>query len=238
MVSLPNHDHHCYDSHMDESQQHRLLSRFLEENAKLNLSALRTEDACWHGNILDSLALIEILKPKGPLTVPPSLLDIGTGGGFPLLPLAVHFPHMRCFGLDSTKKKIDAVDRIAKDLHLKNVTLIADRAETAAWKPKYRDHFDMVTSRAVAALPVLLEYTAPFAKRGGHIVLWKSLNIDEELTASNAAQKTLCCPLLFSHVYDLGGDWGKRQLLVFHKIAPTPKKFPREVGVPGREPIA
>jgi len=227
-----------YATRMDTDRQRPLLVRFLEENSKLNLSALRTEDACWHGNILDSLALLELIEPKGPLPVPQSLLDVGTGGGFPLLPLAVHFPHMRCTGLDSTKKKIDAVGRIAKDLHLKNVTLIAERAETAAWKPTYRDSFDMVVSRAVAALPVLLEYAAPFAKCGGHIVLWKSLQIDDELTASGAAQEALCCPLLSSHIYDLGGEWGKRQLLVFRKIAPTPKKFPRAVGVPGKEPIS
>ncbi len=226
-----------YHHPMPPDPQRRLLSRFLEENAKLNLSALRTEDACWHGNILDSLALMDVLQPGGAIPVPATLIDIGTGGGFPLLPLAIALPEAQCTGLDSIRKKIDTIGRIAADLHLTNVQLIAERTERAGRDPALRDAFDLVTARAVAALPQLLEHAAPFAKPGGHLVCWKSLHIAEELAASAEAQRALHCPLIARHTYDLGGDWGTRQLLIFRKEAPTPKRFPREVGVAGKTPL-
>lgn len=218
-------------------RQQRLLKRFLEENVKLNLSALRTEDTCWNGNILDSLSFLEILSPGGSLPVPHTLIDVGTGGGFPLLPLAIALEKTRCTGVDSTKKKIDAIERIARDLDLRNVSLIPERAEVIGRDPRHREHYDVVLSRAVAQLSTLLEYTAPLARVGGHVILWKSLKIEEELAASEEARRTLKCRLTQTHVYDLGGDWGKRQLLVFTKEGLTPRMYPREVGVPGKLPI-
>lgn len=214
-----------------------LLSAFLAENAKLNLSALRTEDAAWNGNILDSLPFLELIE-KGLIPSPSSILDIGTGGGFPLLPLAIMIPQAQCTGIDSIGKKIEAVKRITQAIGLNNITLIADRAETLARKPVHRGTYDVVVSRAVAPLATLLEYTAPFAKQGGHVVLWKSLHIDEELAASEAAQKELQCTLAHRHTYDLGGDWGNRQLLVLAKTGPTPRHYPRDVGEPKKTPIA
>lgn len=215
----------------------QLLRIFLAENAKINLSALRTEEACWYGNICDSLAFLEIFgtihaEPKEHL----SLIDIGTGGGFPLLPIALTCPHIACTGLDSIKKKIDAISRIAKEADI-TMTGIADRAEALGQNKKYREQFDIVTSRAVAPLNILLEYCSSFAKVGGSIVLWKSLHIDEELKASEAAQKALRCPLLKTHVYELPGDFGSRQLLIFQKNGPLDKTYPRPVGMAKKEPI-
>lgn len=214
----------------------RLLMRvFLAENANINLSALRTEEACWYGNILDSLAFQD-LNCTQDLQTGTKLIDLGTGGGFPLLPLAIVYPHMECTGLDSIKKKIDAITRIAAQAHIKMIP-VADRAEVLGQKKKYREQYDFVTSRAVAPLNILLEYCSPFAKVGGYIVVWKSLHIDEELKASELAQKTLCCPLVTSHIYELPGDFGSRQLLVFRKNRPLDRKYPREVGMAKKEPI-
>jgi 16S rRNA (guanine527-N7)-methyltransferase len=224
---------------MNPTQEDRLrdvMHVFLEENTKLNLSALRTEDACWHGNILDSVPFMELIEQKI-IDTPKNLIDIGTGGGFPLLPLSVLLPDTKCTGLDSTAKKIEAIKRIVAMLNMKNVALIAERSEILGRNPAHRDAYDVVTARAVAPLATLLEYTSPFAKAGGHIVLWKSLQIEEELKMSAAAQKALFCPLIYKHEYDLGGDWGRRQLLVFKKEQPTPRMYPRELGMPKKTPI-
>ncbi len=216
----------------------RLLMRiFLAENANINLSALRTEEACWYGNILDSAAFQELNCSAVMAESGATLIDIGTGGGFPLLPLAILYPTATCTGLDSIGKKIAAILRIAKEAGITNMKGIADRAEVLGHDKKYREQFNIVTSRAVAPLNVLLEYCSPFAKIGGYIVLWKSLHIDDELQASEAAQKALCCPLVTSHTYTLPGDFGSRQLLVFRKGRPLDKKYPREVGMAKREPL-
>ncbi|MBI1813099.1 16S rRNA (guanine(527)-N(7))-methyltransferase RsmG [Candidatus Peregrinibacteria bacterium] len=214
----------------------KLVDIFLEENAKINLSALRTTEKCWIGNVLDSLALLEIF-PKSEVRSLKSTMDIGTGGGFPLFPLAISLPEATLTGVDATKKKIDAVDRIAKKFDLKNVHLICGRAETFGRDSKLRERFDIVTARAVAPVTVLLEYCAPFARVGGHIVLWKSMDIEEELEESKRAQEELSCALLEKHRYRLPKNYGERQLLVFRKTATTTGEFPRGVGVAKKKPL-
>ena len=211
-----------------------LTKIFLEENAKLNLSALRDEESCWIGNVLDSLPLLEMDLAKGSAL---DVLDLGTGGGFPLLPLAICKPEWNFTGLDSTGKKLDAIRRICDSLNLPNVQLLNARAEETGGDARHRGHFDVVTARAVAPLNVLLELTVPFAKKGGHVVAWKSMHIEEELQDSDHARKVLQCTLVDRHTYDLPGDWGKRQLLVFRKTADTPTMYPRETGIPKRQPI-
>lgn len=207
-----------------------LLRVFLEENAKINLSALRTEEKCWTGNILDSLAFHAYVQDKKLPLSNHTLIDIGTGGGFPLLPIAILFPEMRCTGLDTTGKKIAAVGRIAEALHLPKIQLIHQRTEVLGHDALHREQYDFVTARAVAALPKLLEWTAPFAKIGGKIILWKSLHIAEELAASEAIQKELGCHLQETFLYDLGGEWGERQLLIFEKTESTPSTYPVPIG--------
>jgi 16S rRNA (guanine527-N7)-methyltransferase len=210
------------------------MSIFLEENKKLNLSALRTPELCWPGNILDSLALLEMLPFFSPMQ---KILDLGTGGGFPLLPLAVCLPLISFVGLDATKKKIDAVQRIVDQLHLPNVTLICERAETAGHDKKFREAFDIVTSRAVAPISALLEYCSAFVQPKGQVILWKSMHIDEELQASFRGCAEFSCHLMTRHRYTLGGDWGDRQLLIFQKASKLSSKYPRAVGVPTKDPL-
>ncbi len=238
----------CNNLRMDlpnEQRLHDLMKIFLKENEKVNLSAFRTEQACWTGNILDSLSLLETLpklftfpvrpRPGGHFSL--SILDIGTGGGFPLLPLALNLPNIHFTGLDSTQKKIDAVQRIADAMDLKNVELIGGRAETLGHDRKYREQFDSVTARAVAEINVLLEYCSPFVKPGGKIILWKSLDVDQELKDSEKAQKEFHCTLKDRHVYELPGDFGKRQLLIFEKTSKISAKYPRAIGLAKKKPI-
>lgn len=234
-----------------EERLHKLLRVFLEENQKLNLSSLRSEESCWIGNILDSIALLELLKNIEPKTInhkPLNLADIGTGGGFPLLPLAIALPEHHFTGIDSTKKKIGAVNRIIETLHITNAHAIAERAEVLGHDPRHREHYDIVLSRAVAELPTLLEYCSPFAKIGlpdeaqeakaeGYIVLWKSLSIEQELSGALHAAKEFHCELVMRRRYTLPGDFGERQLLVFQKKEALPEKYPRAVGIPKKKPL-
>lgn len=211
---------------------HRLVDAFLEENALLNLSALRTPETCWHGNILDSLSVLDVLPPT-----PMRVLDVGTGGGFPLLPVAVCRPEWICVGLDSVEKKINALDRIVQKVGIGNVDLLCGRTEELGRNPKYRETFDAVFARAVAPINVLLEYVSPFCKRGGKVILWKSLKVEDELRESLLARAELSCHLAGEHRYTLPGTWGTRQLLIFDKTSRLSDTYPRGVGVPKKEPL-
>lgn len=221
----------------DQQQRlEELVKVFTEENKKLNLSAFRTEEMCHVGNVLDSLSMLNLLTDDD-MDEEKKLLDIGTGGGFPLLPLAICLPHWKLVGMDSVQKKIDAIGRIVNELQLGNVELIAGRTEELGHDAQYREQFDVVTARAVAPINTLLEYAAAFTKPKGLIVLWKSLTIAQEMQDSLLARAELSCHLVKQYEYDLPDDWGKRQLLVFEKTTPTPKKYPRAVGIPKKDPI-
>ncbi len=212
------------------------MTAFLDENTRINLSALRTEDTCWHGNILDSLALVDAVD-AGLVPAPHKLIDVGTGGGFPLLPLAIAYPDSAFTGLDSIGKKMKAIERIARASSISNVAVIAERSEILGKDTKHRERYDIVTARAVAPLKILLEYTAPFASIGGHVVLWKSMTIEQELSDAKNSASTLGCSLIHQHIYDLSGDWGTRQLLIYKKESRTPAQYPRAIGEAKVKPL-
>ncbi len=216
---------------------HRLTEAFLTENAKLNLSAFRTEEDCWQGNMLDSLAALDLPEVRS-LHAGSHAIDLGTGGGFPLLPLAICMPECAWFGIDATQKKIDAVGRIAASVDIHNITLIRGRTEELARDPRYREGFDLVTARALAPLNTLIEYAAPFARTGGLVIAWKSMAIEGELRDSLLARAELSCHLERTYQYTLSPAFGNRQLLIFRKTSRTPAKYPRETGVPKKHPIA
>ncbi len=229
--------------HLSDSDTQRLkdlVTVFLAENAKVNLSALRTEEQCFIGNVLDSLSFIDLLpsivaadSPAKPLRI----LDIGTGGGFPLLPLAMLLPQHEFVGLDAVLKKVDAVDRIIKTLHIPNAKVVSARVEEFAHRDSMRGTFDIVTFRAVAPISTLLEYGIPLLKTRGKCVLWKSMHIADELRLSLNATKELHASLTHTFPYTLPGDWGERQLLVYEKNAGTPSSYPRKNGLPKNKPL-
>ena len=220
-----------------DDQQNRLRELqtfFLEENAKLNLSAIREPDAVWIGNISDSVVALDLdIFQRSDLKI----LDIGTGGGFPLLPLAICKPGCHFTGLDSTQKKLDAITRMTNALDLTNVRMLAGRCEEKGRDSQHRDQYDIVTARAVAPLNILLELGGPFVKPGGHLIAWKSMKMDTELEESLLARANLSCHLVDTHEYELPDDWGKRQLLIFEKTSSTDQKYPRETGIPKKNPL-
>ena len=167
----------------------------------------------------------------------PKILDIGTGGGFPLLPLAICLPEISFTGLDATQKKIDAIKRIAEKLELKNVNFVCGRSEELGKQDEFREQYDIVTARALAPLNVLIEYAAPFVRQKGHIIAWKSMTIDQELKDSLLARAELSSHLKRHYEYELPSDFGKRQLLIFDKTSKTSSKYPRDIGIPKKTPL-
>lgn len=222
---------------INEAELHRLATIFLGENKKLNLSAFRTEELCWSGNVLDSISLLHAFDVLPELKELRRMLDIGTGGGFPLLPLAISLPDVSCMGLDSIAKKQDAVQRIVDAMEINNVQLICDRCEVTGHQPSYRGTFDLVTARAVAPLPILLEYAVPFLRIGGLCAFWKSDKVAAELSSTVRAQKVLHAPFVRTYEYDLGEKWGRRTIIFFRKIRETPEEYPRETGQPKSRPL-
>ena len=182
-----------------ERRLRELVAAFLAENQKINLSAYREEEQCWVGNILDSIEGIGGNEFGEGMRV----LDLGTGGGFPLLPLAILFPNVSFTGLDATKKKIEAVRRIANHLNLTNVDLLIGRAEELGREVHLREQFDAVLSRAVASLATLLEFMSPFVRVGGRIFCYKSLTIEEEVLQSIQARMQLKTRLTDRRIYSL-----------------------------------
>ena len=184
---------------------------FLEENLKLNLISRKEESFLFEKHIYDSLAIKLFFKEYDYL--PQTLLDIGTGGGFPSVPIAMEFPNIDVCAIDSIRKKISAVSLIADKLDLKNLTLINDRVENISDKT-----FDMVVSRAVAKIDKLLQYAYPLLKDNGYIVLYKSKTVDEEIeSARNLIRKLhLKIKPQIEYKLPLSEDY-VRKLVIFQK---------------------
>ncbi len=145
---------------------------FLEQNSKLNLISKNDEKFLWEKHIFDSLAISKVFEkfPKGK-----SLLDIGTGGGFPSVPAAIVYPEIEVFALDSIRKKINAIENMKAALNLQNLHTICERAENLDKK------FDIITSRAVAPLKIISSYAAPLLEKSGYFIAFKSRRADEEI---------------------------------------------------------
>ncbi len=150
------------------------IKTFIEENSKINLMSKNDEKLIFEKHIYDSLS-IKFLFDKLD-TLPKTILDIGTGGGFPSIPIALEYPEIQVTGIDSIQKKINAISNIAKKLGIKNIEFIRDRVENIKDKK-----YDMITSRAVAQASLLIEYAYPLLKKDGYLVLYKSKSVDEEI---------------------------------------------------------
>ncbi len=157
------------------------IKAFLEENSKLNLISKNDEKYLWEKHIFDSLAITKVFEEYG---IPKTLLDIGTGGGFPSVPIAVRYPEIEVFALDSIRKKINAIENLKIALNLNNLHTLCERAENLSQK------FDTITSRAVAPLKVISGYAAPLLNNNGYFIAYKSRKADEEIQEAKTALKT------------------------------------------------
>lgn len=208
------------------------LAHLLEQKSEdLNLFSAQDRKRLQEKHFPDALEAVNLLPKSARLC-----LDLGTGGGVPGLVLAVDQPQLKLTLLDARGKKIQALQELAQALKLNNVQSIADRFETLAQNPAHREKYDVVFARAVAELPVLLEYAVGFMKVGGLLLAWKSQNHQNELESARSAEEILQMELESTHDYILPSGEA-RSILVFKKMAPTDKAYPRKVGQVKKRPL-
>lgn len=203
-------------------------SYLLEENQKMNLTAIVDEEEMAVKHFADSLCLLKYVDiPRGS-----SLIDVGTGAGFPGMVLKIFRPDLKLTLADALKKRCLFLERLCGELALNDVQILWGRAEELGRKEDLRGSYDFSTARAVAALPILLEYCIPFLKEGGCFLAMKAR---EENADSTNALKTLCCEIKGAERYTLNGE--SRMLITVEKCGTTPDKYPRRPGMPEKKPL-
>lgn len=217
--------------------------QLIEKNKVMNLTAITQKDDVMQKHFLDSLSLGRVVSlgehGKGTICLPKdcSILDMGTGAGFPGIPLKIAFSGTKVVLADSLKKRVVFLQEVIDSLGLTNVTAVHGRAEELARQEEYREQFSLCVSRAVANLSVLAEYCLPFVKVGGYFIAYKSLHIEEEAEESKKAISVLGGKLIQQAEFFLPQSDIGRNLIVVQKIKPTGKKYPRNAGKPSKEPI-
>lgn len=204
-----------------------------EWNQKVNLTAITEYSEVIKKHFVDSLTLIRAYDVSQQISV----IDVGTGGGFPGLALKIAFPWMKITLLDSLRKRVDFLDYVIADLHLEEIETIHGRAEDYAKKMDYRENFDLAVSRAVAKLSILSEYCLPFVRLGGCFVSYKSEKVSEEIQSAKRALSILGGHMEKQIDFMLPNSDIYRNLVVIGKKNSTPGKYPRKVGMPGKEPL-
>lgn len=207
----------------------------LEWNQVMNLTAITEFHEVLEKHFVDSLTLLKLIPELSLSDL--SLIDVGTGAGFPGIPLKIAFPNLRVTLLDSLSKRVNFLDKVIEKLSLEDVYAVHGRAEDYARKPEYRDQYDLCVSRAVANLSTLSEYCLPFVKKGGLFVSYKSEKVREEAEKAKNAIRLLGGEEEEWLSFILPGSEIARTLLPVRKKAPTPKKYPRKAGLPTKEPL-
>jgi 16S rRNA (guanine527-N7)-methyltransferase len=213
-------------------QYYRLM---VDENKRINLTSITGYEDVQIKHFLDSLtvAAIDTVRWGRGLKV----IDIGTGAGLPGIPLKITFPNIKLTLLEATMKKTRFLGKVINELDLKDVEIVAERAETAAHDEKYREKFDIALSRAVAALPALAEIMLPFCRIGGECVVQKKGDIEEEVARAKKAIALMGGKLLGVKAVALKELDANRWLVIIDKVKPCPDEYPRRPGMPEKRPI-
>ena len=224
------------DVTLDQKQMERFelyYEMLIEKNKVMNLTAITEPEEVIDKHFVDSLAINKIVDLKNVKSV----IDIGTGAGFPGIPLAIMNPQTSFVLLDSLNKRINFLNEVCNLCNLSNVITIHGRAEEISRKEEYREKFDYVVSRAVANMSTLLEYCTPFLKVGGQFISYKSGKVEEELSGAQNAMKILGCKLNISIDFQLPNTDMDRKFVIYDKINKCAKKYPRQGGKPRKEPL-
>ncbi len=219
-----------------ENQLFKYMEAVLETNKSMNLTAITTPDEFIIKHFIDSLSICESSAFKNSKNI----VDVGTGAGFPGLPLAIVYPEKNFVLMDSLNKRIQFLEKTADSLGIYNVKCVHSRAEEMGHSPHYREAFDLCVSRAVARLSVLSEYCLPLVNPGGYFVAYKTSN--EDIFAGENAVKILGGKI--EEIKDfpkMSGDLQfielDHRLIFIKKVKNTPKQYPRKAGTPGKSPL-
>lgn len=218
-------------SEMQVEQFFKYMNLLLEWNEKINLTAITDENEIILKHFVDSLTICKYLENKN------SLIDVGTGAGFPGIPVKIVRPDLKIVLLDSLNKRVKFLNDVIEKLDLKDIVALHGRAEEVARKQEYREQFDIATSRAVANLSVLLEYLVPFVKVGERCICMKGAEIEEELNSAEKAIMVLGAKVDMVDDFLLPGSDMRRNLVILKKMKETSGKYPRKAGVPAKDPI-
>lgn len=216
------------DDEMDKLYNYMI--GIIDWNDKVNVTAITEEKLFIVKHFIDSLLINHYLQGKE------SVIDIGTGGGFPGIPLKILNKNTKFTLIDSVNKKLNVIRDLSEKIKLENLEIIHTRAEDLASKKEYREMFDVATTRAVSNLSTILEYMLPFVKVGGLAICMKGPNYKEELEEAKKAIEILGGKFEHIETFNLEGEM-ERNVLVIKKVKNTPNKFPRGQGKPLREPI-
>lgn len=216
-----------------KEQFDRYYQMLVEWNKVMNLTGITDYDEVNLKHFTDSLTVVRTLD----LNEICSVIDIGTGAGFPGLPIKIAFPNIKVVLLDSLNKRIKFLDAVTEELNLTGIEALHGRAEDYAKKKEYREQFDLCVSRAVANLSTLSEYCIPFVKKNGYFVSYKSGSSDEEIKQSEKSVNILGGEIIKVDKFLLPGTDMGRSLVNIKKLTNTPLKYPRKAGIPSKEPL-
>lgn len=203
-----------------------------EWNEKINLTAILEPEEMIVKHFIDSLSIAKDIENGA------KVIDVGTGAGFPGIPLKIYNDSINITLMDALNKRMLFLNEVASKLNLESgIEIVHGRAEEMAQNPKYREMYDVAVSRAVAPLNILLEYLVPFVKKSGKVVAMKGSSSDEEVKDAKNAFSVLKCKIIESRKIELPDNQGERNILVIEKYETTPKTYPRKAGTPKKNPL-
>lgn len=209
--------------------------RLIEKNKVMNLTAITELSEVITKHFIDSLLLVKVFPVIQ--TKEFSCIDVGTGAGFPGIPLKIAFPQLKVILIDSLNKRVGFLNEVIEELGLFNISAVHGRAEDFGRDPNYREQFDLCLSRAVANLSTLSEYCVPFIHIGGTFFAYKSGKAEDEIVQAESAVKKLNAVIKSTMTVELPGTDVERSFVFIKKTGITPKKYPRKAGMPAKESL-